>query len=183
MHMWIVLLSSTLSAICLSFQHLFFPLFFWLTLSSTFLTFLPLIYKQTEMVCFVFYSYFIWSYLFVGLIGQPPTLLIDINTIVRLLSMDEHKQRIQVRYKKKKKKKISHDQIEMVCFVFYSYFIWSYLFVGLFGQSPTLLIDINTIIRLLSMDGHKHRIQVRDKKKKKKKSAMTKLKWFEGLKK
>ena len=102
MHMWIVLLSSTLSAICLLFQHLFF--FFWLTLSSTFLTFLPLIYKQTEMVWFVFYSYFIWSYLFVGLIGQPPTLLIDINTIVRLLSMDEHKHRIQVRDKKKKKK-------------------------------------------------------------------------------
>ena len=75
-----------------------FFFFFWLTLSSTFLTltFLPLIYKQTEMVCFVFYSYFIWSYLFVGLIGQPPNLLIDMN---------EHKHRIQVRDKKQKRKK------------------------------------------------------------------------------
>ena len=88
--------------------------------------------------------------------------------------MDEHKHRTQVRDKKKKKKKISHDQIEMDCFVFYSYFIWFYPFVGLFGQPPTLLIDINTIIRLLSMDGHKHRNQVRDKKKKKI-SAMIKL--------
>ena len=69
--------------------------FFFLTnLSNTFLTFLLLIYKQAERVCFVFYSYFIWSYLFVGLFGQPPPLLMDTNTIVRLLFIDEHKHRI-----------------------------------------------------------------------------------------
>ena len=60
---------------------------------------------------------------------------------------------------------IGQPPTEMICFVFYFYFIWSYLFVGLIGQPPNLLIDMNE---------HKHRIQVRDKKKKKK-SAMTKL--------
>ena len=80
-------------------------------------TFLPLIYKHAERVCFVFWFYFIWSYLFVSLFGQPPTLLMDTKTIVRVLSIDEHKHRIQVRdkkqkRKKKKEKKTSHDQID-----------------------------------------------------------------------